>query len=210
MTIEESKQKLKKEGYTYFNLKNFDEELYNQLMPFKCNDTENLKKYMSSLRADSIYEGKSNINNKIQLRNDFDSFESAKEKKNEILSKNYDIDSYQKLLKNIEKHNIKYNNESKKDLLKKNEIENEQVHQFIFHQANAFMLNFIRKKLQIGVNKFFIDLEDGGNTVSCTIPIALKKYALKMEENKLETIALIGFGVGLSWAGGIIKINSKL
>ena len=92
----------------------------------------------------------------------------------------------------------------------KNETELEKVHQFVFHQANAFMLNFMRKKLKIEVNKFFIDLEDGGNTVSCTIPIALKKYAIKMEENKLETIAIIGFGVGLSWAGGVIEISNKL
>jgi hypothetical protein len=121
MTIQESKEKLKKQGYTYFNLKNFDEELYNKLIPFKCNDTKNLKKYMASLRVDSIYEGKSSINNKIQLRDDFDSFESANEKKNEILSKNQkmaqiwfyasfnailqpleiDIAEYQKLLKKI-------------------------------------------------------------------------------------------------------------
>jgi 3-oxoacyl-[acyl-carrier-protein] synthase-3 len=97
-----------------------------------------------------------------------------------------------------------------KEVLEKNEIEFEKVNQFVFHQANAFMLNFMRKRLKIEANKFFIDLEDGGNTVSCTIPIALKKFALKMEENKLETIAIVGFGVGLSWAGGIVKINSKL
>ena len=97
-----------------------------------------------------------------------------------------------------------------KEVLAKNETEFEKVHQFVFHQANAFMLNFMRKKLKIEVNRFFIDLEDGGNTVSCTIPIALKKYALKIQEHKLETIAIIGFGVGLSWAGGIIKISNKL
>ena len=97
-----------------------------------------------------------------------------------------------------------------KEVIAKNEIEFENINQFVFHQANAFMLNFMRKKLKIEVDKFFIDLEDGGNTVSSTIPIALKKYAFKIEENNLETIAIIGFGVGLSWAGGIIKINNKL
>jgi 3-oxoacyl-[acyl-carrier-protein] synthase-3 len=97
-----------------------------------------------------------------------------------------------------------------KEVLEKNKIEFEKVNQFIFHQANAFMLNFMRKRLKIEANKFFIDLEDGGNTVSCTIPIALKKYTSKMEENKSATIALVGFGVGLSWAGGIVTINSKL
>lgn len=97
-----------------------------------------------------------------------------------------------------------------KEVLNKNKIEIEQVNQFIFHQANAFMLNFMRKRLKIPEDNFFIDLEDGGNTVSCTIPIALKKYSLNFKENELKTIAVIGFGVGLSWAGGIIKINSKL
>jgi 3-oxoacyl-[acyl-carrier-protein] synthase-3 len=97
-----------------------------------------------------------------------------------------------------------------KEVLEKNKIEFEKVNQFIFHQANAFMLNFMRKRLKIEANKFFVDLEDGGNTVSCTIPIALKKYASIMEENKSATIALVGFGVGLSWAGGIVTINSKL
>jgi 3-oxoacyl-[acyl-carrier-protein] synthase-3 len=97
-----------------------------------------------------------------------------------------------------------------KEVIAKNEIEFENVNQFVFHQANAFMLNFMRKKLKIELDKFFIDLEDGGNTVSCTIPIALKKYSLNIEEDKLETIALIGFGVGLSWSGGIISIKHKL
>jgi len=97
-----------------------------------------------------------------------------------------------------------------KEVLEKNDTQFDKVDQFVFHQANAFMLNFMRKKLKIEIEKFFIDLEDGGNTVSCTIPIAIKKYSMKMQENKLETIAIIGFGVGLSWSGVVIKITNKL
>lgn len=82
------------------------------------------------------------------------------------------------------------------------------IDQFVFHQANAFMLNFMRKRLKIDSDNFFIDLEDGGNTVSCTIPIALKKYSQKI--NTTENIILVGFGVGLSWSGGLIKISNKL
>ena len=82
------------------------------------------------------------------------------------------------------------------------------IDQFVFHQANAFMLNFMRKRLKIDSDNFFIDLEDGGNTVSCTIPIALKKYSQKI--NRTENIILVGFGVGLSWSGGLIKISNKL
>ena len=95
-----------------------------------------------------------------------------------------------------------------KEILDKNNLSTTDVDQFVFHQANAFMLNFMRKRLKISSNNFFIDLEDGGNTVSCTIPIALKKYSNSID--KEITLAIVGFGVGLSWCGGIIKIKNKL
>lgn len=95
-----------------------------------------------------------------------------------------------------------------KEILTKNNLTNETVNQFVFHQANAFMLNFMRKRLKIDSEKFYIDMEDGGNTVSCTIPIALKKYSQNIEGS--ENIVIVGFGVGLSWSGGLIKIKNKL
>jgi Rps23 Pro-64 3,4-dihydroxylase Tpa1-like proline 4-hydroxylase len=85
MTPNQAKDKLKKDGYTYFNLKDFNEILYNQLIPFKCNDTQNLKKFMSSLRVDSVYNSKSNLGNDVHIKDDFDSFENANQKKDEIL-----------------------------------------------------------------------------------------------------------------------------
>mgnify|MGYP000601469019 CR=1 FL=1 len=96
------------------------------------------------------------------------------------------------------------------NVLEKNKIEKEGVAQFIFHQANAFMLNFLRKRIKIDKSKFFIDLKEGGNTVSNTIPIALKKYSNSDIFNTNEIIVLMGFGVGLSWCGGVVKISNKL
>jgi len=95
-----------------------------------------------------------------------------------------------------------------KEILSKNNVSIEAINQFVFHQANAFMLNFMRKRLKISHEAFFVDLEDGGNTVSCTIPIALKKYSQTV--NGMENIIIVGFGVGLSWSGGLLKINDKL
>lgn len=95
-----------------------------------------------------------------------------------------------------------------KEILEVNNTSIESIDQFVFHQANAFMLNFMRKRLKIPSENFFIDMEDGGNTVSCTIPIALKKYSKLI--NSESTIIIVGFGVGLSWSGGLIKIKSKL
>lgn len=95
------------------------------------------------------------------------------------------------------------------DLLISNSLEDEEINQYILHQANAFMLNTIRKKLKIHRERFFIDLLDGGNTVSCTIPIALKKYS-QLNNGETQNVLLVGFGVGLSWSGGLVKIKSKL
>ncbi|SHM94090.1 ketoacyl-ACP synthase III [Flavobacterium xinjiangense] len=97
-----------------------------------------------------------------------------------------------------------------KEILQKNNLNIEDINQFVFHQANAFMLNFMRKRLKIPTEKFLIDLAEGGNTVSCTIPIALKKYSETIKNNQMQSIALVGFGVGLSWAGGIVKIDRRL
>jgi 3-oxoacyl-[acyl-carrier-protein] synthase-3 len=96
-----------------------------------------------------------------------------------------------------------------KELLDINNVMDDQVDQYVLHQANAFMLNTIRKKLKIDQTHFFIDLLDGGNTVSSTIPIALKKYC-QFNTGITQNIILVGFGVGLSWSGGLIKVNNKL
>ena len=95
-------------------------------------------------------------------------------------------------------------------ILEKNNLTVEDIDQFILHQANSFMLNVIRKRLKILPENFYIDLADGGNTVSSTIPIALKKYSETLTPNEIQNIMLVGFGVGLSWSGGMVKINDAL
>lgn len=96
-------------------------------------------------------------------------------------------------------------------LLGKNNLEMDNCDLFVFHQANQFMLDFLRKKIKAPKEKFYIDLEDGGNTVSCTIPIALKRWSDEYSgEFPIKNIALVGFGVGLSWGGTVISIDQKL
>ena len=85
------------------------------------------------------------------------------------------------------------------DVLLKNSLNKEDVDGYLFHQANKFMINFLRKKLKIESEKFHLYMQDVGNTVSNTIPILL---AEKHAEGLLEgNIVLAGFGVGYSWGG---------
>lgn len=88
-----------------------------------------------------------------------------------------------------------------KNILRTNNKTINEIDYFVFHQANQFMLETLRKITGIPKEKFIVDMKDYGNTVSSTIPIALSKLLVKEK----KTILLLGFGVGLSWAGTIIK-----
>jgi 3-oxoacyl-[acyl-carrier-protein] synthase-3 len=81
----------------------------------------------------------------------------------------------------------------------------EEIDLFVFHQANQFMLDHLRKKLKIPQERFYIAMRHCGNTVSCTIPIALKHAweAGKIQPGHL--IMLVGFGVGYSWGATLIR-----
>jgi 3-oxoacyl-[acyl-carrier-protein] synthase-3 len=92
------------------------------------------------------------------------------------------------------------------DTLEKNSLKLEDVDFFIFHQANKYMLSYLRKKLKIPEDKFYIDLEETGNTVSSTIPIALKKCLMNGLIKEGQKILISGFGVGYSWGATIIEI----
>ena len=89
-------------------------------------------------------------------------------------------------------------------VLEKNKLQLEDIDLFIFHQANAFMMQYMRKRCKIPEEKFFIFLEDCANTVSSTIPIALLEAQKQNKISKNKKVLLAGFGVGLSIAGTII------
>jgi 3-oxoacyl-[acyl-carrier-protein] synthase-3 len=77
---------------------------------------------------------------------------------------------------------------------------------FIFHQANEYMLEVLRKKLKIPKEKFLVEMADVGNTVSSTIPIAMERAISKNIIREEMRIAVVGFGVGYSWAAGLLVL----
>lgn len=91
------------------------------------------------------------------------------------------------------------------ETLLKNGVKMDDVDLFVFHQANKYMINYIRKLMEIEKDRFFVFMADVGNTVSSTIPIALceaeKQGLLK------GNIVLAGFGVGLSYGAGLLRVG---
>lgn len=91
-----------------------------------------------------------------------------------------------------------------KDVCIKNQLTENEVDLYIFHQANLFMLQTMRKRCNISEEKFYTHL-DCANTVSSTIPIALKTALSQNKISKGSKVLLAGFGVGLSLGGVIIN-----
>jgi 3-oxoacyl-[acyl-carrier-protein] synthase-3 len=90
-------------------------------------------------------------------------------------------------------------------ILARNDISFDEIDLVVLHQANKFMLDSLQKKLKIPDNKMHRSYEHFGNTVSSTIPIGLKIEMEKGYEGS-KKVLILGFGVGLSWAGTIIDI----
>lgn len=90
------------------------------------------------------------------------------------------------------------------EVLEKNRKES--VDFTIFHQANKYMLHHLRRKIGIEKEAFWVHLEETGNTVSNTIPIALVQAQEQQKIKRGDSILLIGFGVGLSWGGTIVEL----
>lgn len=85
----------------------------------------------------------------------------------------------------------------------------DEVDLFVFHQANRHMLDFLRKKSHIPAEKFLVCLSDCGNTVSATIPIALCEAQRAGRLKPGAVLALVGFGVGYSWAAALCRWGGR-
>lgn len=92
-----------------------------------------------------------------------------------------------------------------KDILAKNNMAKDNVDYYVFHQANKFMLNTIRKVCVLPKDKFYVNLSETGNTVSSTVLIGLKQCLEAGTITPGMNVMVTGFGVGLSWGGTILR-----
>lgn len=88
-------------------------------------------------------------------------------------------------------------------LLKDLELLDDDIDLYILHQGSKFMIEKVRNKITKNIDKLPFDISDTGNTVSSSIPIVLERYVNSGSKN----IILCGFGVGLSCASSLLKLN---
>ncbi len=78
---------------------------------------------------------------------------------------------------------------------------------YLFHQANLFMNQHLVKKLKLDASRVLSNLDRFGNTSSVSIPLTMATELYKQDMSSEGYSLLCGFGVGMSWAHGAIKLN---
>ena len=98
--------------------------------------------------------------------------------------------------------------ESVLNVLEYSQMHIDLVDLFVFHQANYYMLEKIRKKLKIPVEKVPYCLQDFGNTSCATIPLTLATQCSEILNGKGKKVVATAFGVGLSWGSVLFSLDS--
>ncbi len=95
---------------------------------------------------------------------------------------------------------------SVKKILERNSLTIKDVDLFIFHQASALALDTLEHRLKIPPEKNFRNIENIGNVVSASIPIALDEAITTGRVKTGDLVLLCGFGVGLSWGTALVRV----
>jgi 3-oxoacyl-[acyl-carrier-protein] synthase-3 len=90
-------------------------------------------------------------------------------------------------------------------LLDRTELKLENVDLIVFHQASKLVIDNLIRTMSLDKSKVFTNYENIGNTVSASIPIALKDASTQGRLKDGDTVLLVGFGVGLSWGATLMR-----
>jgi len=91
------------------------------------------------------------------------------------------------------------------ELLDKAGVSADDIDLFVCHQANMRIIESVAKKCKQNLDKFFVNLDEYGNTSSASIPIALSELNQKGMLKHGMKIICVGFGGGLTWGGAYME-----
>lgn len=93
------------------------------------------------------------------------------------------------------------------EILGKVHLTKQDIDYYVFHQANHFMLAYLQQECDLLDAPYWNDVEEYGNTVSCSEPIAVADMLREHGAGSMQHVMLMGFGVGLSWGGCVVDLT---
>lgn len=91
------------------------------------------------------------------------------------------------------------------NLLERSHTKLEHIDWIVPHQANRRIIEYVANKMNIDLNKFYLNLDQYGNTSSASIPIALSEMKTKGLLKEGMRVICVGFGAGLTWGGSYFE-----
>jgi 3-oxoacyl-[acyl-carrier-protein] synthase-3 len=85
----------------------------------------------------------------------------------------------------------------------------EDIDYFVLHQSNQFIMRHLAKKMGIPETKTPLTLGDFGNTGGPSIPLTITQGRLVRPADRPLTLMLVGYGVGLSWASALVRLDPE-
>ncbi len=90
------------------------------------------------------------------------------------------------------------------ELLKRNQVEAEEIQWYLLHQANKRIIQSVAKRMHQPEEKFPVNLEYYGNTSAASIPILLDELSRTGQIQRGDRCVLSGFGAGLTWGAALL------
>jgi 3-oxoacyl-[acyl-carrier-protein] synthase-3 len=79
------------------------------------------------------------------------------------------------------------------------------VNLVIPHQANLRIIDAVRKKLRLGEESVYVNIQEYGNTGSATVPFAMWEAVSKGRISEGDLVVLTAFGAGFHWAAAAVQ-----
>lgn len=77
---------------------------------------------------------------------------------------------------------------------------------FVFHQANARIIDLAVRKYRIPPEKYYKNIENYGNTAAASVPLVLSELEDQGRIGHGSRILTVAFGGGLTWGGAVIEM----
>lgn len=111
--------------------------------------------------------------------------------------------------KEVFKFAVRVMEKASKEVLAKANLEIVDLDLLVPHQANMRIVDAASKKLNIGKDKIFVNLNKYGNMSAASVPVALDEAIKENRLKKGDNVVLVAFGAGLTWASMAIRWNRE-
>ncbi|MCG8347280.1 MAG: ketoacyl-ACP synthase III [Chloroflexales bacterium] len=105
----------------------------------------------------------------------------------------------------IFKHAVRWMSDSSQQVIAAANLTIDDIQLIVPHQANMRIIEATAKRLELPLERVFVNLERYGNTSAASVPIALCEAVEQGRLHEGDHVLLTAFGGGLTWASSVVR-----